>query len=129
MPVSRNDRVSEEVRSAISQILMHELKDPGINAMVSVVRVDVTRDFRYAKTFVSLYGTPEQNKETLEALQRAAGFVRRELGKRVRLHYTPEVQFVVDHNIEYGAYMNAVFHKLQKENPAPAEEKETNPDA
>ena len=80
MQVSRSDRVGEEVKHAVSEILREELKDPGITSMVSVVRAEVTRDFRYAKIHVSLYGSETQQEETLAALKRAAGFVRRELG-------------------------------------------------
>lgn len=124
MQVSRSDRVGEEVKHAVSEILREELKDPGITSMVSVVRAEVTRDFRYAKIHVSLYGSETQQEETLAALKRAAGFVRRELGKRVRLHYTPEVLFVPDRNIEYGAHMSQLIDSVRRQ-----EEEEGQPDA
>lgn len=104
----RIDRISEEVHKAIDRIIRDELNDPRISGTWSIVRCEVTRDLRYAKVRVSVL---EENKRKpmMEALNRAAGFVRRQLGREVDLRCLPEVQFELDTNMEYAAKINALL--------------------
>ena len=114
----RIDRISEEVRHAIDAII-REMNDPRIGGTYAVTRADVTRDLRYAKVYVSIL---EEDKadDMIKALKKAAGFIRRELGTRVDLRYTPELLFGRDRNIAYGVHISQVLKEI-----APKEE-ETN---
>ncbi len=95
----RRARVAEEMREQIAKLVARELKDPRIG-FVTVTRVEVTADFGHAKAYVSVLGDDKQKRETLAALQRAQGFVRREVGRRMRMRVLPEVQFVYDKGID-----------------------------
>jgi ribosome-binding factor A len=95
-------RISEEIKREISNIIQNDLKDPRLPEFVSVLSVDTTRDLRYAKVYVSVYGNEEEKKKAMEGLKNAAGFIRREIGQRIKLRYTPELLFELDNSIEYG---------------------------
>lgn len=115
MSFKRTDRISEEVKKELSSII-RDLKDPRIPMMTSVVSVNVTNDLRYAKAFISIMGTPEEKKEALKALKSAAGFIRREIGSRIKLRCVPEFSFEEDTSIEYGAHINDLLNKLNSDN-------------
>ena len=108
---NRIDRISEEVKRELSKII-RELKDPRIPLMTSVVLVDVTKDLRYAKAYISVMGAKEQQKAALEGLKSAAGFIRKEIGRRVQLRYTPEFIFVLDESIEHGSRISNILHEI-----------------
>ncbi len=110
----RTDRVSEEIKKELGEIIRN-LKDPRIPMMTSVVAVSVTGDLRYAKAYISVMGDETAKKEALDGLNSAAGFIRREIGSRVRLHHTPEFIFEGDNSIEHGAHINELLHKVLKE--------------
>lgn len=97
----RVDRISPEVQRAIDAIIRDELNDPRIGGTWSIVRCEVTRDLRYCKVRISILEEEKRNG-MMAALKNAAGFVRRELGKRVDLRYVPEILFELDTNIEYA---------------------------
>ena len=109
----RIDRISQEVHKAIDAIIRDELNDPRIGGTWSIVRCEVTRDLRYCKVRVSILEA-ERRKDMMKALQKAAGFVRRELGRRVDLRYVPEIIFELDTNIEYAAHINALLKETQR---------------
>ena len=109
----RIDRISEEVHKAIDKIIRDELNDPRIGGTWSIVRCEVTRDLRYAKVRVSIL-EEERRKGMMEALRRAAGFVRRELGREVDLRYVPEVIFELDTNMEYAAKINQLLWESRR---------------
>ena len=111
MSFKRTDRISEEIKKELSSII-RELKDPRIPMMTSVVNVNVTNDLRYAKAFISVMGTPEEKKEAIKGLTSAAGFIRREIGSRIKLRCVPEFTFAEDSSIEYGAHINELLHRL-----------------
>ena len=103
MNFDRTDRISEEVRREVDRIIREDVRDPRVTGTWSITRADVTRDLRYAKIRVSVL-EEEQRKPLLKALKNAAGFIRRELGKNLRLRYTPELLFEEDDNIAYGVH-------------------------
>ena len=109
----RIDRISEEVRRELDKIIREEGRDPRIGGTFSVTRADVTRDLRYCKVRVSVL-EPERKKPLLEALKNASGFLRRELGRRVNLRYTPELQFELDENIEYAAHIHELLKNTEE---------------
>ena len=109
---NRIDRISEEVKKELS-LVIRELKDPRLNTnMVSVVNVVVTKDLRFAKAYISVLGDDNAKKGALDALKGAAGFVRKEIGHRIDLRYTPEFSFVLDNSIEYGSHISEVLKNL-----------------
>ncbi|HIT85587.1 MAG TPA: 30S ribosome-binding factor RbfA [Candidatus Ornithomonoglobus intestinigallinarum] len=111
--MARIDKINEEVRRELASVI-RDLKDSRIPMMTSVVSVSVTSDLRYAKAYISVMGDEQTQKKALEGLKSAAGFVRREMGKRVDLRYTPEFVFVLDHSIEHGARIDELLKKSKK---------------
>lgn len=114
MAFYRAQRVSEQMKKEIAQILQDELKDPRIG-FVTITSVEVTNDLRHAKVFVSVFGDEEDKKQTLEALSKASSFIRKEIGKRIKLRYTPEIIFRSDESIEHGAKIAEILNKINSE--------------
>ena len=112
----RIDRISEEVHKAVDRIIRDEVNDPRVGGTWSIVRCEVTRDLRYAKVRISILEA-DRRKPMMEALNRAAGFIRRELGREVDLRYVPEVQFELDTNMEYAAKINRILKENQHDEP------------
>ncbi len=112
--IDRTNRISEEMKKEISDIIMNELKDPRLTKLISVLSVNVTKDLRYAKVFVSVLGSDEEKKNAVDGLKSAAGFIRREVGHRIQLRYTPELQFELDNSIEHGVYMTKLINDTVK---------------
>ncbi len=108
----RNSRLSGEMQRVISEIIRTELKDPRLSELTSVTDVHVTEDLKFAKIFISVYG---DTKSTLDALQSAKGFIRREIGKRIKMRIIPELIFEKDDSIEKGIYMSSLINKVIEE--------------
>ncbi|HBL14702.1 MAG TPA: 30S ribosome-binding factor RbfA [Cyanobacteria bacterium UBA11162] len=112
----RVSKVSSLIQQEISQMLLTDIKDDRVGAgMVSVTDVEVSGDLQHAKIFVSIYGTDEAKAETMAGLKSATGYVRRELGRRIRLRRTPEVVFIEDRGIERGDRMLTLLNQLSQE--------------
>ena len=116
--VDRINRISEEMKKEVSNIIQNELKDPRIPELISVVLANVAKDLRYAKFYVSMLGTEEEKKNAIAGLKSAAGFIRREIGHRMQLRYTPEVQFELDNSIEHGAYISKLINETVRKDDA-----------
>ena len=96
-------RAESVLREEISRLFLeHRIKDPRLHGRLTVSSVRLSRDLRYAAVSVSYLGDPEKEQQTLEALQRSAGYVQGEIGKRVRLRFVPRISFSIDHSIERG---------------------------
>ena len=104
----RIDRISEEVRRALDKIIREDVRDPRVCGTFSIVRADVTRDLKFCTVRVSVL---ESNLRDglITALKKAAGFIRRELGRRVQLRCVPELIFELDNNIEYAAKISEIL--------------------
>lgn len=123
MPSYKMGRITEDVRRELSAIL-REVKDPRVkDCLLSVVRVEVTSDLSYCTVYVSTMEGMERTKTAVKGLKSAAGYIRRELGKRLSLRHVPEMVFKPTDSIEYGAHISKVLSDL--ETRAPAEETET----
>jgi len=109
MSKKRNSRLSGEMKKVIADIIRKDVKDPRISDLMSVTDVNVTDDLKFAKVFISVYGDYEP---TLEALQSAKGFIRREVGRNIKMRITPELIFVKDDSIEKGIYMSSLINKV-----------------
>ncbi|MGG7057651.1 30S ribosome-binding factor RbfA [Clostridium nigeriense] len=111
----RGGRINEEVRREISVILRDEIKDPRMTAMVSITSVKVSKDLKYAKVFVSIFGKNEEEKnETFAALKSASGYVRREVGQRMNLRNTPQIIFELDDSISYSMRIEELIDKVKE---------------
>ncbi len=108
MSYQRIDRISEEVRREVDAIIREELQDPRVSGTWSVTRAEVTGDLRYAKIFISVL-EDDRRDGLMDALKNAKGYIRRALGKRMIIRYTPELIFVSDKNIEYGVHIAKVL--------------------
>lgn len=122
MPTSRRiSRVASLIQQEVSSMLLNDIKDDRVGAgMVSVTDVDVSGDLQHAKIYVSIYGTEEAKTETMAGLKSATGYVRRELGQRIRLRRTPEVVFIEDRALERGDRMLALLNQLSEERQSKA---------
>ena len=119
MPSHRMERTTEDIRREITAIL-REVKDPRAQGLISVVRVEVTNDLSYCTVYVSAMEGLERAKEAVKGLKSAAGFIRRELGRRLSLRHTPEMLFRATDSIEYGANINRLLNGLERGRTAPA---------
>lgn len=117
MPTSRRvSRVASLIQQEVSSMLLNDIKDDRVGAgMVSVTDVDVSGDLQHAKIYVSIYGSDEARAETMAGLKSATGYVRRELGHRIRLRRTPEVVFMEDRGLERGDRMLTLLNQLSEE--------------
>ena len=112
----RVSRIASLIKQEISQMLLHGIKDNRVGiSMVSVTDVDVSGDLQHAKVFVSIYGSDQVRSETMAGLRSATGYVRGELGHRMRLRRTPEVQFIEDRSLERGTEIISLLNKLSQE--------------
>lgn len=120
MPSNKINRINDDIQLALSSLL-RSVKDPRVQqGLLSVTRVETTGDLRYCKVYISVLGLQDE-KELKRGLKSAAGWLRRELGSRVHLRYTPELIFEVDKSIAQGAHLNALMHSLEaQESGAPA---------
>ncbi|MHB8127241.1 MAG: 30S ribosome-binding factor RbfA [Desulfitobacteriaceae bacterium] len=116
MTKHRVSRLAESLKVEISQMIREELKDPRIG-FVTVTTIDVAEDLGHAKVYVSVLGDEAQRKESLDGLNRAAGFIRREIGQRVRLRYSPEISFKYDPSIEHGAHIAKLLRGVEPSKP------------
>jgi len=116
-------RVSELIKREVSKMLLQDIKDDRVGAgMVSVTGVEASGDLQHAKIFVSIYGTAEAKAETMAGLKAATGFVRSELGRRIRLRRTPEVIFLEDNSLERGDRILNLLNQLSQERGPDLEE-------
>ncbi len=131
MPTSRRiSRVASLIQQEISDMLLHGIKDDRVGAgMVSVTDVDVSGDLQHAKIYVSIYGSDEARAETMAGLKSATGYVRRELGQRIRLRRTPEVVFIEDRALERGDRMLSLLNQLSQERQSKQVEEDEIPEA
>ncbi|WP_096199403.1 30S ribosome-binding factor RbfA [Bacillus sp. FJAT-45350] len=110
----RANRVGEQMKKELSDIIMREIKDPRVK-FVTVTGVDVTGDLQQAKVYITVLGNDEEKEETLKGLSKATGFIRSEIGKRIRLRKTPEIFFEFDQSIEYGNRIDTLIADLNRQ--------------
>jgi len=108
-------KINEEIRRILSDIIRKDIKDPRVSGMVSIVRVDTSKDLRHAKVYVSVMGEDHEAERTIEGLSKAAGFIRRELGHEMSAYYVPELTFVLDDSIEYSIDISRKINELHKD--------------
>lgn len=115
----RQGRMGEEIRKIISDLLFKGLKDPRLSAMISITAVEVTSDGSYATVYLSVLGmdpdaekAAAQHQDTLDALNRAKGFIRKEIGRQIKLRHVPDLIFKIDKSLEYGRHIDELISTL-----------------
>jgi ribosome-binding factor A len=110
----RATRVGEQMKKELSDIIGRKLKDPRIG-FVTVTDVRVTGDLQQAKVYITVLGDEEQRQNTLKGLAKAKGFIRSEIGQRIRLRKTPEIYFEIDESIDYGNRIESLIKQISEE--------------
>ncbi|MGI6727869.1 MAG: 30S ribosome-binding factor RbfA [Anaerovoracaceae bacterium] len=115
----RSERLGEEIRKIISELLLRELKDPRLSGIVSISAVEVTTDYSYATVYISVLedNSQEENevehkREVLEAFRSAKGLIRKEISKKIKIRRVPELLFKIDTSMEYGQHISKVIAEL-----------------
>lgn len=119
----RNARLAEEIREEVAKIIAGGMKNPKLG-FVTVTRVELTADLRTARVLVSAMGDSAQKKQSLRVLHQAAGWVRRELGRRLSIRHTPEVVFVNDAGLDYTDRVAKLLEQVETEKPEPDDQDE-----
>ena len=110
----KNTRINGEVQRTLAEIIRADIKDPRISPLTSVVSVEVAPDLKTCKAWISVYGEEQEQKDTIEGLKSAEGYIRRELARRVNLRNTPEIRFIVDQSIAYGVKMSKLIDEVNR---------------
>ena len=110
---NRMGRIDEEYRKELSNIISYKLKNPNVTGMISVTKVKVTSDLKYAKVYVSILNSKNIN-QTMEGLKKSSGFIRNELARSINLRNTPELKFEIDDSLEYGAKIDSILKDIIK---------------
>ena len=122
---NRTKRIAEEIKKVISSMLISGIKDPRINSMVSVTDVEVTSDLSYAYVYVSILGGDEES--TLQGLRNAESYIRREIGRSIKIRHIPQIIFKIDDSLLKGMYMDSLIKKVsQKDQERPQVEDNEN---
>lgn len=100
MPKQRTDRLNSLLKEVISEVIREDVRNPHVNELVTVTRVDITKDLHYAKVYISVIGTTAQKTDTIQALQSAAGFIAVNSSKKVTMRYFPALTFILDEGVE-----------------------------
>jgi len=117
---SRGQRIAEQIRRELAELIRQEVKDPRVS-LISLTDVDLTPDYAHAKIFFTAMGGMDNVPEILEGLRRASGFLRRELGKRIRIHTLPELHFHYDRSVEEGSRLSQLIDQTVREDAARAQ--------
>lgn len=112
--MSRQERVAEALKQEVSRIIHDELKDPRLG-FITIISVELTKDLRFARVFFSILGNEKQEKDTLAALESGAGFIRKLIGDRIKLRFTPEIVFKLDKSAEYSVKIFEELERLKNE--------------
>lgn len=113
--MERINRINEEIKKALSDIIANSIKDPRLPMLTSITSVETAKDLKYADVYFSVLGGDAERAAAFSALKSASGFIRRELSRKVELRYTPELRFKEDKSIENGIYMSSLIDKIIKQ--------------
>lgn len=118
MPKQRTDRLNSLLKEVISDVIRREVRNPNVNALLTVTRVDITKDLHHAKVYVSVIGTEAEKTATLEALQTAAGFIAVTASKEVVLRYFPALTFKLDDSVDKHMRVEKLLGEISEERSA-----------
>ena len=112
---NRLDRVNEELKREIGNIINNELKNSNITGLISVTKVRISPDLKHAKVYVSMINS-KSTKNTLAGLKRASGYIRSMIAQRINLRVTPELVFILDDSMEYGERIDSILKRIMPNN-------------
>jgi ribosome-binding factor A len=108
----RRERLASIIEEVVSELLQREIQDPRVSGMTTITRVEVTADVRQAKIFVSVMGDEAARRDTLRALEHAAGFIRSKLGEELTIRHVPAITFQLDRSLEQGDRVLALLNEM-----------------
>ena len=111
---NRFNRIEEELKKVVSNIILYDIKDPNITGLISVTKTKITPDLKYAKVYISILNS-KNIKETFAIMKKSSGFVRTQVAKKMNLRITPEIIFELDDSMEYGEKIDAILKEVMKE--------------
>ncbi len=115
MQYKRSDRLGLEIQKALADIIRGDLHDPRVSSLVSIVKVELSNDLQYCKAFVTVYGSDEEKENTFIGLEKAKGFIKRQLSDRIKVRKMPEITFVPDDSIAYSIHISEILNKIKEE--------------
>ena len=115
----RTERINEQLREEISTLLTRQIKDPRLNAVISITRVVSSGDLRSARVYISVMGNQETKQSALEGLRSAASFLRRELRNRINMKHTPFLSYQLDDSIDEADKLLRLMNKVKTDEPVP----------
>lgn len=118
MAVKRTDRLNSLIKEVISEVIRKDVKNPHVNELLTVTHVDITKDLHHAKVYVSVIGTEQQKKETIAALQSAAGFIAVNSSKKMTIRYFPALTFILDESVDKQMRIEMLLHQISAEKEA-----------
>lgn len=111
---TRNEKIRKALVREISEIIQHKIKDPRLEGIISVTEVELSPDFKYAKVYISVLGDKEKKDQVMEAIEDSAPQIRKNIGRTVRLKYTPELKFVLDESFERASRLTELIDKVSR---------------
>jgi ribosome-binding factor A len=123
--VERTDRLNSLLQEVIAEVIMREIRNPKISTLITVKKVEITKDLHYAKVYISMLGSDLEKKQTLKALKSAAGYISVQAAKKVIMKYFPVLTFHLDETLEDEIRIHNLLEKIHEEQqsrPAPPEE-------
>lgn len=118
MAVKRTDRLNSSLKEVISDVIKRDVENPHVTQLVTVTRVEITKDLHHCKVFISVIGSDQEKKQTLEALQSAAGFIAVKASHKVVMRYFPELTFKLDTSLEKYLRIEELLHQIDKDKKA-----------
>lgn len=115
MTIQRTDRLNSLLKEVISEVIRRDVRNPHVNELLTVTRVDITKDLHHAKVYISVIGTPEQKAETIAALQTAAGFIAVQASHKVVMRYFPALTFKLDDSVERHMRIEELLKEIKDE--------------
>ncbi len=129
MTTRRMARLNEQLRADVAELIAREMKDPRLAGLVSVTAAEMSPDLRHARVFISVLGSDEDRKKTLQAIRSAAGFLRTQLASRMTTKRAPELHFAMDASIERGQRIMNLLHEIESNQSPATETREGDADA
>lgn len=111
----RTDRLNSLLKEVITEVIRNDVRNPHVNELIAVTRVEITKDLHYAKVFISVIGDEKQKAETIKALNSAAGFIAVHSSKKVVMRYFPELTFHIDNSVEKRMHIDKLLQDIDKE--------------
>lgn len=115
MSGNRTDRLNSSLKEVISDVIRKDVRNPHVNNLVTVTRVDITKDLRQAKVYISVIGSEQDKAETIAALQSASGFIAVNASHQVVMRYFPQLTFILDNSVEKHMRIEELLEKINKE--------------